>query len=194
VYCAKKENCVGFYLTHSYHDSLDWSAELHFNADPEENSSIMLTKQVLSNPTVQNVKMTNDFIQNELMEEYGSGGSTKDELLEQNVYDFILFDGTKEYNNLDVSNLNQVHITYQLCGIAGRTFRIALYANHQLLSDGTESNWEVTLKKGEVATLDVDIDITQLDQLTTIYAIAVPVSDTETYQPVLKTLSLLLYR
>lgn len=161
-----------------YHDALQYYASIQFNADPEQNETGASASPVLSDVSLEDVKITTEFVENDLMEQYGSEGKTEDELLESGVYTFVRYDGSQIYDNLDVSGKDKVHITYQICGVPGRTYRVALYGNHQLLSDETQSYWEVTLKTGEVATLEADVNVDVLEDMTTIYIIACPVSGT----------------
>lgn len=178
-----------------YHNSLDSDMELHFNADPESGGEEGTVTEALSSVTVENVKMTANFEENQLHWNYGEDRTT-DELLESSDYQFLTCNGETVYSNLDVSGESQLTLTEQLCGIPGNTYRVTFYANHQPLSDGTNDYWEVTLKKGEVSTVEAVLDLSKVDDFTTIYAVAVPVtesSDTAELLP-FKTDSLLLYR
>lgn len=175
-----------------YHSELSNTINIHFNAVPSSNNALLPTKQALNSVNITSVKMTDAFVDSQLMPNYGSDGETKDEMLENNVYSFILYDGREEFNYLDIAGQEKVHITYQLCGIPGGSWRIALYGNHELLSDGTDSNWQVTLKKGEIATLEADVEVRQLDKMTTFYVVACPVSDNK-YFPT-KSKSILFYQ
>lgn len=155
-----------------YHDASSDFYTLRFNADPEtagEADSVA----ALSQPSLTYADRDEEL--DRLLEEKNTTGLPLEQWLTQNLQSFLFLDGQERSGSMAVGSAQTVHVTYQLCGAAS-TWRVALYADDQLLSDGTDCWWELDAAPGEAATLEADILTELLGDKTTLYLIACPVS------------------
>lgn len=105
----------------------------------------------------------------------------------------VLYDGKPNYNSLDVTGKDTVHITYRLSGgPAGAVYRLMFFGDHQPLSDGTDRVWTVTVGRNEEVTVEADLQVDQLKENTTFYPLLAPTS--EWFTLATKEQSILLYR
>lgn len=176
------------YYFGNYHKVLSSVMPVSFLADASESEDDPSATDMLENVAVTSNQMTSDF-SDSLLEMY-EGGSI-DELLEENVYLLDTYNDLLYQESYNIED-ETVHLKVQLCGIVGTTLRISMYANHELVSDGQDTTWTVTLEKGEVSTLEADIDVNQLGDLTTFYVVAC--CDSDAGNDVLKGHSVVLYR
>lgn len=160
-----------------YYNTLEATVEITFqvNADVDETNTAVETVAALSSVTVTSDGMTSDFVSSHLNSGFTVDGQSAEELLEDTVYSFIDYNGETAYDNLNVSNQDTVHISYQMVGVPGAVYRISLFANNQPMTDGETISWEVTLSKGKVISLEADINVSVLDDFTTFYVFACPV-------------------
>lgn len=176
----------------AYHKILANKADIQFNENADGSNGSLSNEPLLKNVTLTSEKITNDFSE-ALMDQYG-GFDTIDDLLENNMYML------NQYNDqfyTDSFNIEEetVHVKVQFCGIADHTWVFSMYANHELVSDGTDSTWTATSKKGEVVTLEADIDVDALGDLTTFYVIGCSDSNSsDSMTTIEKGQSILLYR
>lgn len=160
-----------------YYSILEMALELAFREDAAADGANAgaQTVSALSAVTVTSEDMTGDFVNSRLNSGFTVEGQSEEDLLEDSVYSFIEYDGKTVYDNLDVSNQDTVHITYQMVGRPGAVYRVTLYANNHPMTDGEAISWELTLSRGQVVTLEADIDVSALADLTTFYVMACPV-------------------
>lgn len=159
-----------------YYSTLESVLEMTFQADSyaDGTNAAAQTVAALSSVTVTSDNMTSDFVSSRLNSSFMINGQSAEDLLEDRVYCFIDYDGETAVDNLDVSGRNSVHISFQMVGVPGAVYRVSLFANHQPVTDGEAVCWEVPLSKGKVVTLEADIDVSALDDLTTFYVMACP--------------------
>lgn len=160
-----------------YYNILEVPIEITFQADADADGANdgAQTVPALSSVTVTSEDMTSEFVSSRLNIGFTVEGQSAEDLLETSVYSFINYDGETVYDNLDVSNQDTVHITYQMVGTPGAVYHISLYANNRPMTDGETIGWEVSLSKGQVVTLEADVDVSALDDLTTFYVMACPI-------------------
>jgi hypothetical protein len=160
-----------------YYNILEATVQITFYADADEAGvkAAAQTVAALSAVTMNIDDMTNDFANSRLSNGFSVEGQSAEDLLEDNVYSFIDYNGQTIYDNLDVSGQDTVHITYQMVGTPGAAFRVSLFANNRPITDGEAITWDITLSKGKVVTLEADIDVSALDDFTTFYVLACPV-------------------
>lgn len=167
-----------------YHDSLELCPNLHFAATPET-VDWADTVEAMTNVSISSSLMTEDFAE--------SHGHETEEL-EDWAYCTVYYDGLTQYDNLDVTDQETVHITILLYGgPAGDTYCVTCYANHHVLTDGENTTQKITIGKNEVVSLEFDLETSQLDDLTTFYAYICPVSTNEDSIG-MKTSSILFYQ
>ncbi len=174
-----------------YHQILPRQLELDFNADAPDSPASPGAEGPVSFASLSEEKVTASFLETELAEN-GWGDVTLD-TLDDNVYYTISYDGKMLYDNLDISGKDTVKVRFTLCGTAGKTYGVSLFADHQPVPCSGAISYPVTLTKGTVAVIEATIDASRLSDFTTFYMMAVPYgesSDTFTY----KTSSILLYK
>lgn len=158
-----------------YYNILEGTIEIAFQATPNVNEVDAKTLPVLSSVTVRKDDMTSDFVSNYLNSGFAAGGKSEKDQLADSVFSFIDYNGKSAVDNIDVSNQGTLHITYQMVGVPGATYRISLFGNNQPMTNGEALSWEITLSKGKVSVLEAIIDISSLDDFTTFYVLACPV-------------------
>jgi len=180
-----------------YHDILQSSIDMRFEANPDIGTD-NVPISALTSVDVMTETMTSDFINTYLENGFMTNGQSMVDRLDDTVYEFISYGGETVYNNINVTDLDTVHVTYQMVGTPGATYRVSFFANHKPLTSGETMTWDMTLSKGKVAVLEADIDVSALEDFTTFYVFACPVdaesSSTATTLIGIKTGSVLLYR
>ena len=172
-----------------YHKTLDFSVELQFIADaPAIHSDYPPVQEIFTQNQVREEKVTAQYLESELPK-HGWGGVNMD-TLEQGVYYTLSYDDNIIYDNLCVSR--PVTLRYTMCGAAGASYNIAVFLNHQPVKIGEDTSCCITLGKGSIVELQVIIDPDKLEQLNTLYCVAVP--HNKTSAPFFKSNSILLYK
>lgn len=179
-----------------YHDILQSNVTLKFTTDTDYGGEKV--QAAVSSVSVTTKDLTTDFVNNHLNLGFIVDEQSMEDRLDDTVYEFINYNGETVYDNINVSNLDTVHVTYQMVGVPGAVYRVSLLANHQPLSDGEAITWDVTLSKGKVSVLEADIDVSSLDDFTTFYVFACPVDVGGATESIallgIKTNSVLLYK
>lgn len=180
-----------------YHDTLESYCTLRFTTDSDHAEEIVNTA-ALSSVDMTTEDMTSDFVNKYLSLGFVTDGQSMEERLDDTVYEFINYNGETVLDNMNVSNLDTVHVAYQMVGVPGAVYRISLFANHRALTDGDTMTWDMALSKGKVAVLEADIDVSLLDDFTTFYVFACPVDTVDVPESNVllgvKTNSVLLYK
>lgn len=195
-YPQYQPDMISSYSYGIYHSILESTVNIHFGtaANPKAITNDARIKTALSSVRTVNRRITDAFI----AANFGEGIESSGFPLENIVYDVISYNGETDYENLDVTHQESVHITYQMMGSPGATYRISLFANHEPLTDGKDIVWDVTTSKGTLVALETDVDVSVLDDFTTFYVIACPIDDgyvsSSTDLLGKKTNSILLYR
>lgn len=158
-----------------YYNILEGTVEITFYEDSDVDEPSTQTVAALSSVTIDSDDITSDFVNSYLNTGFTVGGQAVEDRLENDVYSFVEYNGKNAVDNLDISNQEKVHITYQMVGVPGAVYRISLYANNRPMTDGETISWEASLSKGQVVTLEADIDVSALDNLTTFYVMACPI-------------------
>lgn len=172
-----------------YHKTLDFSVQLHFNADaPDAHLNYPSVQEIFSQDEVQEEKITAQYLETELSR-YGWGNVTMD-TLDNGIYYTLSYDGNIVYDNLCISG--PVPLRYTMCGTAGESYNIAFFLDHQPVKIGDGTSCSITLSKGGVMEIEALIDPDMLEQFSTFYCIAVPQNGM--YTPFYKSNSILLYK
>ena len=159
-----------------YYSILEGTIEINFQADPDVEGAEAAILPALSSVTVRSDDMTSDFVSLHLNDSFTAGGQPAKDQLADRVFSFIDYNGGPAVDNIDVSNQDLLHITYQMVGVPGAVYRISLFGNNQPMTDGEALSWEITLSQGKVAVIEADVDISSLDNFTTFYMLACPVN------------------
>ena len=94
--------------------------------------------------------------------------------------------------NSNMSLRDTLSVRFALCGAAGSDYQVSFLADHQPISNNAVLSYQASVTKGTLLIVDAVIDVSKLDEFTTFYVMAVPMSDTNS--PIYKTNSILLYK
>lgn len=171
-----------------YHDTLEMLPYFEMQADPPP-AELPPAVELLDNVTVTTEMRTESPSQEELAAE-ADPQTVIDSASTKLWYDNQLADARQ---TLDVTGQDTVHVTYRLLGgPAGGVYRVMFFADHQLMSDGKDRVWTVTVGRNEQVTIEADIRVDQLEENTTFYPLMAPTS--ELFTLLTKEQSILLYR
>lgn len=157
-----------------YHDTLESYFTIQFATDTDY-SEEKERMAALSSVGVATKDMTSDFVNTYLDTGFIVDGQTTEERLDDAVYEFINYNGETVYDNINISDIDTVHVVYQMVGTPGAVYCVSIFANHRPLTNGEIMTWDMALSKGKVAVLETDIDVSLLDDFTTFYVFACPV-------------------
>ena len=175
-----------------FHKSLERVLTLHFNEDaPDSNSICEETENIFCHVSIAEEKVTSSFVENELTKN-GWNGVTMD-TLDNGIYSTISYDGEFVYDNMDLTNKNELTVRYTICGTAGMKYGVSFFLNHKPISLDEVISYDVTLNKGNVWIVEATIDTSKLDNLHTFYVVAVAANH-DYSMPANKTGSILLYK
>ncbi|MBE3594601.1 MAG: beta-glucanase/beta-glucan synthetase [Candidatus Carbobacillus altaicus] len=176
-----------------YQTTLESGRSLIFTQDADAlDSSSIPWQEVLSN-----VRLSTKPVTKELLERH-SGFETVDmEALDKKVYSELHVDGAVRQDNYQVKKSGTLHVTFNLFGHPGMRYRNTFYLNHKALTSKDGTSFETTLSKGNVAVIDADIELENLEDFNTFYVVSVPLNADDFPDDVVvleKTPSLLLYK
>lgn len=175
-----------------YHKTLERVLKLHFNEDASDSNGIYgETKNIFSDVSISEEKVTSSFIEDELVKN-GWSGVTMD-TLNNGVYSTISYDGELVYDNINLTNKDTLTVRYTICGTAGMKYGVSFFLNHQPISYNEIIFYNVALSKGNVWVIEATIDTSKLDSFNTFYMVAVAAGN-EYSMPTNKTGSILLYK
>lgn len=176
----------------NYHQILTASYEIYFSQDAPKSSDIDNTDPSVSNLSNSESELTNDFLNIDLLSNYGLSAPDI-ESLDSNVYLLVYLDGKNQNSNYAVTE-DSVHVTIYLCGIPNAKYEVIPYLDHSPIIPSQK----VVLKKGLISTIDFEIQADALANARTFYVIASPTeastyNSTDIYAPLIKSPSILLY-
>lgn len=120
------------------------------------------------------------------------------ETLNSYVFPLVYFNEVREQDHLLVDNNEQpLPLTFKICGIPGVEYNNIFFINHRPITDGKNIYFNSKLEKGNIYTIEADLDISQLEDFNTFYVISVPVNEADFPDEVVtmqKTPSILLYK
>lgn len=172
-----------------YHKPLDFSVQLHFNADaPDAHPSYPSVQDIFTQEKVQEEKATALYLETELSKH--GWGSVSMDTLDNGIYYTLSYDGNIVYDNLSIPD--PVALRFTMCGTPGVSYNIAFFLDHQPVKIGDSTSCAITLSKGGVVEIEAMIDPNLLGQFSTFYCVAVPQDGMST--PFYKSSSILLYK
>lgn len=154
------------------HQSLEAVYDIAFNQDAETVPQASDTQCLLSN--VENQQTDIDEKEKSYIEEK----SLEPELdLDKRVYHDLLIDDNSMMldGKMDISDKNQLHISYIMMGHPGVKYKVNFYLDHQLLTDETGDVYEMELATGKMNKIAFDMDVSEVEN-GTFYAVIVPVN------------------
>jgi len=175
-----------------YHALLPASYPLSIETDP-------VLPDTLPNMINETAYLTNEAVTNSLLDTLSNSGirDIDTDTFNREIFDLIYIDGDIRSDNYQVNSNGKLHVTYKLCGHSGLKYRTTFYINHQPLSNSNGVNLDTVIEKGMVTIIDAEIDLEQLGDFSTFYAISVPQNEKdypdEIFEP-RKTQSILLYK
>nr|WP_314459815.1 hypothetical protein [uncultured Clostridium sp.] len=175
-----------------YHALLPASYPLSIEADP-------ILPDSLPNNVSETAYLTNEPVTNSLLETLSNGGlrNIDTDTFNREVFDLIYIDGDIRTDNYQVNSNGKLNVTYKLCGHPGFKYRTTFYINHLPVSNSDGVSLDTVIEKGKVTIINAEIDLEQLGDFSTFYAISVPQNakdyPDEIFEP-RKTRSILLYK
>ena len=145
-----------------------------------------------SNVTIQEEKITSAYIEKTLRQN-GWDSVTMDDL-NQRVYYTADFNGSIVFDNLCLSDSDEVAFRYTICGIPGVEYDLSFFIDHQPVCLDNGLSYHVALSKGNRWVFEIAFDASKMDSFQTFYVMAVPKNSSNDVLPVLKSNSILLYK
>jgi len=176
-----------------YQTTLETGRPLILYKEPEPRPNDLLQPKAL----ISQVRLSTEPITNELLERHSSFQTVDMEVLDQQVFSELIVDGSIREDHYQVEDNGTLHVAFNIFGHPGVRYRNTFYINHQAIASSEGSTFETTLTKGNVAVIEANIDLSQLEDFNTFYVISVPVNAEDFPDDVIilqKTPSLLLYR
>lgn len=175
-----------------YHALLPAFYPLSMEADPVLPGS-------LPNMVSETANLTKEPVTNSLLETLSNGGlrDIDTDTFNSEVFDLIYIDDDIRTDNYQVNSDGKLHVTYKLCGHSGLKYRTTFYINHQPVSNSNGVSLDTVIEKGSVTIINAEIDLGQLGNFSTFYAISIPQNAEDfpdgIFEP-RKTQSILLYK
>ncbi|TCO72162.1 beta-glucanase/beta-glucan synthetase [Marinisporobacter balticus] len=176
-----------------YHGLLPAFYQLSFEADgkaPDDQSrevkgTINLSKEPVTNKFME-ILNNNNFMQDIDMDVFNS-----------QIFSLIYYDGSSIMDHYKINDDGTLHVTYKLCGHGGLEYTTTFYINHQPISIGEGTSIDTTIEKGSVSVIELDINLDNLEDFNTFYAISAPKNARDFPDGIFeaeKTQSILLYK
>lgn len=176
-----------------YHSTLEAGGTLYFNKDADALDPSSIPQYEYAS----HVRLSTEPVTKELLEAQSGMEAVDMDTLEQRVFSDLYIDGEVKRDNVKVNDSGTLHVSFKIFGHPGVRYRNTLFINHQAVTSKDGSSFDTELAKGDVAVIDMDIDLAKLDDFSTIYVVSVPVNAADFPDDVVvlqKTLSLLLYK
>lgn len=174
-----------------YQSTLEVSNRVVFNQNPEAFEPSNIPQDVY----VSNVQQTTEPITNDLLEKHGVDLETLDT---QMLTEFeIDGENVELIGNLQIDDKGTLKVRYKIFGQPGVRYQTTFYIDHKAIKSKDVGTFETVMAKGDVAIIDVEIDVEKLADLNTFYIVSVPTNGNEFYDNpprFLRTLSVLLYK
>lgn len=169
-----------------YHHTLRVRCTINVMADPTIDVQKTMDTDIVKNIVQDEKDVTKEYLNGPISLEYGMQELTQ-ELLDQDVYNVVLFDGEFHRDHILLST-NPLTVTLEMCGTDGVEYYVTPFIDHIPVSDAQT----VTVQKGKVNMLSFVLDPMQIEDLSTFYFIAIPKNGEDFFQ--IKTASILLYK
>ncbi|MBD3919001.1 beta-glucanase/beta-glucan synthetase [Paenibacillus sp. PR3] len=184
----KKTSSYGGYQT-----TLEVGRSLIYNQNAESVDFFPNTRKEILN----HVQLSTEPVTQDLFDKHSIMEKVDMAALDKNVYSDLYIDGEIRQDNLKVQKSGNLHVTFNLFGHSGMRYRNTFYLNHQALASKDGVSFETELTKGNIAVIDADIELENLEDFSTFYVVSVPINANDFPDDVvvlMKTPSLLLYR
>lgn len=146
-----------------------------------------------------NVQLTKEPVTNKLLETLSDSGMENVDMdtFNKEIYSLIYYDDSMKMDNYKVNKKGTLHVTYKLCGQAGLQLTTSFYINHQPITIGEGTSVETTIEKGSASVINLDINLEEMADFNTFYAVSVPNNANDFPEDIFeaeKTYSILLYK
>lgn len=178
-----------------YHDTLSVMRPIEFH----ENPKLLELEELPTNKFLKDVRLSTEAVTDDLLKRLGGLITIDSEMLETSVFNIVEIEDKSDYDDtFQIDKQGHVHIQFKIVGHPGVIYQNTFYLNHQALSDQDgKRSFETKLMKGEVAVIDIELDVETLDDFSTFYVVSTPVNPDDFYEDVItpiKTPSVLLYK
>jgi len=175
-----------------YHAILPASYPMLFESDA-------LHFDALDDKSFGTVSYSSEPVTNQLLETLTNNGLRDIDMdtFNSEVFSLMYFDGEMKSDNLQVTENGVLQIQYMLCGHAGLEYETTFYINHQPITSSEGLSHNTVISKGSISIITFDLDLSELEDFSTFYAISVPKNAADFPNDIfeiLKTQSILLYK
>nr|WP_275444069.1 beta-glucanase/beta-glucan synthetase [Lysinibacillus fusiformis] len=176
-----------------YHTTLESSRSLVFKKNAEAFDHTTISR----NGYIRNINITSEPVTQQMLDTYSDMEKLNLEALDKRVFSQLYFDGKVKHDNIKINDKGTVHVSFKIFGHPGVKYQNTFFMNHEVLANDDGTSFETTLTKGDVAVIDLDINLEKLDDFSTFYVVSVPLNATDFPEDVVvleKTPSILLYK
>ncbi|GAC40919.1 hypothetical protein [Paenibacillus popilliae] len=176
-----------------YHSTLEAGGTLYFTKDADALDRASIPPFAYAS----DVRLSTEPVTKELLEAHSGMRAVDMDTLEQHMFSDLYIDGEVKRDHVKVKDSGTLHVRFTIFGPPGVRYRNTFYINHQAVTSKAGNSFETVLAKGDVAVIDIDLELGKLDDFSTIYVVSVPVNEADfpdTAVMLEKTLSLLLYK
>lgn len=114
--------------------------------------------------------------------------------LNQSVYYTADSNGSIVFDNLCLSDSDEVAFHYTICEMPGAEYDLSFFIDYQPVCLDNELSYHFALSKGNRWVFEIAFDTSKMDSFQTFYVMAVPENSGNDVLPVLKSGSILLYK
>jgi len=179
-----------------YHETLESFYELYFEAD----ANFPDTSAIPQNNCLMGISQSTEAVTQDhlavLSNDRGERLTLED--LNEQVITEQYFDGQGGFiDNYAIEADGTLHVTFKITGHIGARYRHTFYINHQALTDGENVSFETVLTRGNVSVIEVEIDLSKLEDFGTFYVVSALCNAQEIMEDrwsLVKTPSVLLYK
>lgn len=148
------------------------------NYNIKYNSGTKVTQDIKNGSlnVLEGVSITDTLLTDSIKKQFNTGFLSNNLDYEKSVYSKLYIndvDQTLEAS-YDIHGKKKIHITFQLTGHPGIEYKNILYFNHMPLNWNEVNSFQTELKKGKVAVVDIDLDVSKLNGNGTFYIVSVP--------------------
>jgi len=173
----------------SYHSTLEVVSSLAFREDPNTTVFLDIEKsQCLNNVSLYNEPLTNEILDKELID------LTR---LDNSVFTHVYIEDKENTENIQINDDGSLRVKFKIFGHPKVRYRNTFYINHKPISSKEGSTFETELKEGNMSIVDVNIDVTNLENFSTFYVVSVPINTSDFPDDVIilkKIPSILIYK
>lgn len=172
------------------HSSMACNFPIQYNINKKKDNQVLSSEQILTNAKWVSEPIEESFLNKDL-------DMSIKELDNKNVYSVMYMNNEVVYDNLNLKRNKRIHITYKILGHPNSNYRTTFYIDHKPICDNEQMSYETHIEDGSVNVIELDLDVADIQEPVTFYAVSVPTNIEENKDAnldVIKTSSILLFR